>query len=111
MVSRLGTERILGNQTVRWLVQRSDSLYLWHWLLLIVAAQAGLGRVLDIGKWPMKAPLIAIAVGLSMATYRAVENPCSIVEPVLVPVHCPRTRTDRADPRTVTLAIWATSVG
>jgi peptidoglycan/LPS O-acetylase OafA/YrhL len=75
-VPRWGAEAFLGLSPVRWLGQRSYSLYLWHWPVLIGLSEiAGYGIERRMGLVPFHLLLIAIAVVLSMATYRFVENP------------------------------------
>ena len=67
-----GAESLLGLQPFQWLGRRSYSLYLWHWPILIIAAER-VGRTqlpVDQG-----IPLVLLALVFSMATYRVVENP------------------------------------
>ena len=75
-VPRWGAEALLGMRPVRWLGKRSYSLYLWHWPVLIGLSEiAGYGIERSMGLVPFHLLLIAIAMLLSMATYRFVENP------------------------------------
>lgn len=69
---RLGAERVLGLAPFQWTGKRSYSLYLWHWPILILAAEhAGKSSL------PLSANvlLLLLAVVVSMASYRFVENP------------------------------------
>jgi peptidoglycan/LPS O-acetylase OafA/YrhL len=70
---RQGAERLLGTGPFRWFGQRSYSLYLWHWPVIIVAAEV-VGHN-QTNFWLLKIPLGFLAVALSMLTYRFVENP------------------------------------
>jgi peptidoglycan/LPS O-acetylase OafA/YrhL len=76
-VPRWGAEAVLGLLPVRWLGKRSYSLYLWHWPVLIgfseIAGRYGIKP--PMGLVPFHVLLIAIAMLLSMVTYRFVENP------------------------------------
>ena len=75
-VPRWGAEALLGLRPVRWLGKRSYSLYLWHWPVLIGLSEiVGYGIERSMGLVPFHLLLIAIAVLLSMVTYRFVENP------------------------------------
>jgi peptidoglycan/LPS O-acetylase OafA/YrhL len=66
-----GAEVILSRAPLQWLGQRSYSLYLWHWPILIIAAQAT-STILS----PLQnLTLVAVAIGLAAATFRLVENP------------------------------------
>ena len=67
-----GAELLLGGRGMRWLGQRSYSLYLWHWPVLVLAAEHA-GRtslpVPDNLAWDL------VALALAAATFRLVENP------------------------------------
>jgi peptidoglycan/LPS O-acetylase OafA/YrhL len=63
--------RALSVRPMRWVGARSYSLYLWHWPLLIIAAQY---RGDDLTRWQTTGLLLA-AVIASALTYRLVENP------------------------------------
>jgi len=69
---RSGAESLLGLSPFRWLGKRSYSLYLWHWPILVIAVEHS-------GKpsLPLKDNLVLVLLALviSMASYRWVENP------------------------------------
>ena len=67
-----GAEAVLGRGWAQWLGRRSYSLYLWHWPVLIVAAEYVGKRSLSF--W-QNVPLVLVAVVLTMVTYRFLENP------------------------------------
>ena len=69
---RWGAEALLGQRPFGWLGKHSYSLYLWHWPILIIAAEHY--GVSQLGL-ETSFLLVLVAVGLSMATYRMVENP------------------------------------
>ena len=72
MAPRLGAEQLLRLGPFQWFGKRSYSLYLWHWPILIIAAeQAGKSTL------PLRENLLLIllAIVISMASYRLVENP------------------------------------
>ena len=66
-----GATRVLGRSPFCWLGKRSYSLYLWHWPILLIAAESGVSG----GLWRLRVPLVGFALVLSMVTYRLVENP------------------------------------
>jgi peptidoglycan/LPS O-acetylase OafA/YrhL len=63
--------RALSVRPMQWIGARSYSLYLWHWPLLIIAAQY-VGD--DLSRW-QNTGLLLLAVIASALTYRLVENP------------------------------------
>jgi peptidoglycan/LPS O-acetylase OafA/YrhL len=71
-VPRRGAEALLGSRPAQWVGRRSYSLYLWHWPILILAAER-------LGKEQLSfcdnAPYLAVAVLASIASYRFVEQP------------------------------------
>ncbi len=69
---RSGAESVLGLRPFRWLGRLSYSLYLWHWPILIIAAdQAGKTSL------PFRRNVVwlLLALALSVVTYTLVENP------------------------------------
>src|ERR1035438_1489367 len=71
-VPRWGAGSLLGTGPAQGLGKRSYSLYLWHWPILIIAAEQVGKTSLPVGD---NLILVVIAVLLSMATYHVVENP------------------------------------
>ena len=69
---RWGVEAILELGPAQWLGRLSYSLYLWHWPILVIAAQQA-GRT-HLSVW-VNLGWVLVAVGVSIATYRLVENP------------------------------------
>jgi len=69
---RWGAEWILGKQPVQWLGRRSYSLYLWHWPILILAAERLEESQLTFRR---NTPYLIVALFASMASYRFVEHP------------------------------------
>ena len=72
VVSNSGAEWLLGLRPFQWLGKRSYSLYLWHWPILIIVAEHYGKSTLPLG---VNLILVLVALALSMATYRLVENP------------------------------------
>jgi peptidoglycan/LPS O-acetylase OafA/YrhL len=74
---RCGAESVLGPRPVQWLGRRSYSLYLWHWPILILAAErVGQSRL----TFRENLPLLVVAVLLSAMSYRIVEHPLRHVQ-------------------------------
>ena len=71
-VPKFGAEYVLGRVPAQWLGRRSYSLYLWHWPVLVIAAEYASKSSLPFIE---NIPLVAVAVVLSMMTYRFLENP------------------------------------
>ena len=69
---RFGTEVFLGRAPFRWLGKMSYSLYLWHWPILVLAAESAGQTSLPL---PKSLFWVAIALVVSMATYALIENP------------------------------------
>ncbi len=67
-----GAELLLGGRGMRWLGQRSYSLYLWHWPVLVLAAEHAGRTALPV---PDNLAWDVVALALAVATYRLVENP------------------------------------
>ena len=63
--------RALSVRPMQWVGARSYSLYLWHWPLLVIAAQH-VGH--ELSNWQVTG-LLLLAVIVSALTYRLVENP------------------------------------
>jgi len=70
--TRSGAELFLGIRPAQWLGRLSYSLYLWHWPILIIAAQRA--GVTQLPLWESLG-WVLVAMGISMVTYRFVENP------------------------------------
>jgi peptidoglycan/LPS O-acetylase OafA/YrhL len=67
-----GAESLLHLAPFRWLGQRSYSLYLWHWPILIIAAEYAGKSTLSVKDnlfW------VLVALVAAMATYWLIENP------------------------------------
>ena len=62
--------RALGNPVALWIGRRSYALYLWHWPVLVLA-EARAGSL----SWPARVTAIVLATGLSVLSYRFVEDP------------------------------------
>jgi peptidoglycan/LPS O-acetylase OafA/YrhL len=71
--------RVLAAAPLRYLGDRSYAFYLWHWPVLILAAEYA-GRELSLG---VKLGLLAFAFALSIASYGIVENPIRQMKPTL----------------------------
>ena len=69
---RAGAERLLGLGPFQWLGKRSYALYLWHWPILIIAAEQAGKTTLPLTE---NLALVLLAVVISMASYAIVENP------------------------------------
>jgi peptidoglycan/LPS O-acetylase OafA/YrhL len=69
---RRGAESLLKLAPFRWLGKLSYSLYLWHWPILIIAAEAAGKSALPFSQ---SAVWLAVALGASVITYNLIENP------------------------------------
>jgi hypothetical protein len=69
---RRGVEMVLRLAPFAWLGDLSYSLYLWHWPLLIIAAESRQRTSLS---FQQSVPWITLALVASIATYHLVENP------------------------------------
>jgi peptidoglycan/LPS O-acetylase OafA/YrhL len=63
--------RILGTAPLRYVGDRSYAFYLWHWPILVIAAQRA-GHNLSVGT---NLALLAAAFALSIVSYRLIEKP------------------------------------
>jgi peptidoglycan/LPS O-acetylase OafA/YrhL len=70
--TRGGTESLLGLKGFQWLGARSYSLYLWHWPILVIAAERVNKSSLSVGT---NLVLVVVAVIASAITYRVIEHP------------------------------------
>jgi peptidoglycan/LPS O-acetylase OafA/YrhL len=69
---RSGAESLLGLHPFQWMGRRSYSLYLWHWPILIIAAERVDKSSLPLGQNLL---LVLLALALSVVSYAIVENP------------------------------------
>jgi len=69
---RLGAESILGLAPFGWLGNLSYSLYLWHWPILILAAESRQRSQLP---FIQNVPWLLVALGASAISYWLLENP------------------------------------
>ncbi len=69
---RWAAESLLGLRPFRWMGRLSYSLYLWHWPILIIAAES-LGKAHL--SFSQNVVWLFVAVGASVVSYRFVENP------------------------------------
>ncbi len=70
-VANLPTERILSTRPFQWFGARSYSLYLWHWPILIIAAEHSFR---PLALW-QNLLCVLVAIVAADLSYRFVENP------------------------------------
>lgn len=73
-----GAERLLGLSPLQLLGKWSYSLYLWHWPVLIIAAQRA-GHSLPLSQ---NLGLVGVALALAILTHYVVENPVRFARPL-----------------------------
>lgn len=72
VVPRRGAEALLGLGPLQWIGRRSYGLYLWHWPVLVLAAEYyGKSRLAP----GVNVLLVVVAMALAAAMYRFVEGP------------------------------------
>jgi len=64
-------EKLLKHTSLQWVGERSYSLYLWHWPILVIAEER-LGHALPVWENLL---LVAFALALAAVSYRLLENP------------------------------------
>jgi peptidoglycan/LPS O-acetylase OafA/YrhL len=69
-----GAELVLATSPFRWVGRWSYSWYLWHWPLLVLAAQAAHTTTNQQGI-ALNLVIVAVALGVAALTYSFVENP------------------------------------
>jgi peptidoglycan/LPS O-acetylase OafA/YrhL len=67
-----GAELLLGRRPLQWLGLISYSLYLWHWPILIIAAERRGSTTLPLSDNLL---LLLVALALSIVSYLLIENP------------------------------------
>jgi len=67
-----GAERLLGTGPFQWVGRRSYGLYLWHWPILVLAAEYAGKSTLPAAESIL---LVLAALVLTAVSYRIVENP------------------------------------
>lgn len=74
-----GAERLLALRPFQMLGKWSYSLYLWHWPVLIIAAQHA-GHSLTLAE---NMGLVAASLGLAVVTHYVIENPIRFARPLV----------------------------